>query len=374
MDRDMDRQLFNEILQTASEQGVSDVILAADDMPMWRSNDKWLDMNKFGKLSSEDTAKAAHLVLDGKVEEDEIENLTDKEVSYYIPDVGRFRISVYRQLNHYRLTIRVIPNEIRSFEELNLPTKLLTDIADLKRGLVLVTGSTGQGKSTTLASIIDYINKNFRLHIITIEDPVEFIYQKACAIVTQREVGDDVDSYKQALRFALRQRPDVILPGEIRDRETFEAVLEAAETGHLVLSAIHTEDTVKTFDRILGFYSEVERRTVRARLSNSLRTVISQRLLPSKAGINGRIPAVEVLQMTEAIKECLREQDTKEHTTSMKDFIEKSFSSDPDGMRTFDQDLMRLFSAGKISRETAAGYATSKAEMERFFQLNAVTI
>lgn len=355
----MNRKRFDDLLKMAIEDGVSDIILAVGEPPMFRYNGSLLDV-KADPLEERDTELVARLLLQHRFED--LNNFTAADIAYEIDDVGRFRASVFKQRNMFRIVMRVIPVEIRTFDDLNLPMELAT-VADLKRGLVLVTGATGQGKSTTLSAIMEQINRTRKAHIITIEDPIEFTYRKARGLITQREVGEDVPDYQSALRQALRQSPDVIMAGEIRDGETFEAVLMAAETGHLVLSAIHTTNALNTFGRILGFYPEQERMSIRERLANNLSAIISLRLIQQKEG-GVRIPAVEILRMNNTVAECLRTPDKMNEIP-----FQMARGRDYYGMRTFDQHILELHQTGRIDLETALNAASHPAEIERALTL-----
>jgi twitching motility protein PilT len=356
----MDKTIFDDLLKMAITEGISDIILAVGEPPLFRYGSNLLDL-KADLLTPRDTELLARLLLQHRYED--LPTFTAADVAYELPEVGRFRASIFKQRNTFRIVLRAIPVEIRTFANLNLPSEL-TAIAALRRGLVLITGATGQGKSTTISAILEEINRTRKAHIITIEDPIEFTYHKARALITQRQLGDDVPDYHSALRQALRQSPDVIMAGEVRDSATFEAVLTAAETGHLVLTAIHTTNALNTFGRILGFYSEQERATLRERLANNLAAIISLRLLPSLQG-NPLIPAIEMLRMNNAIAECLR---VPEKMGDIPAHMERG--QDYYGMRTFDQHLLLLYQTGWIDRETALQAATSPAELERALTLD----
>ncbi|MBL8151902.1 MAG: PilT/PilU family type 4a pilus ATPase, partial [Blastocatellia bacterium] len=296
----MNKTKLDELLRMAVEDGVSDIIFAVDEPPLFRYSGTLMDV-KSNPLEARDTQLLTRLLLQKGENPDEF---TAAEVAYEVEGVGRFRASVFKQRGAFRIVMRVIPIEVRSFADLNLPAEIAS-VADLKRGLVLVTGATGQGKSTTISAIIEQINCTRKAHIITIEDPIEFTYGRSRSLVTQREIGDDVPDYQTAIRQALRQSPDVIMVGEIRDVSTFDAALMGAETGHLVLSAVHTTDAEKTIGRVLGFYPNDERQSIRERLASNLVAIISLRLLPcSKNG--GRVPAVEIMRVNEAIADCIR--------------------------------------------------------------------
>jgi twitching motility protein PilT len=258
--------------------------------------------------------------------------------------------------------LRAIPIEVRRFADLNLPTTL-AEIADLTRGLILVTGATGNGKSTTMSAMVEHVNSNRKVHIVTIEDPIEFLYRNQRAVITQREIGGDTRSFRDALRTALRQDPDVIMVGEIRDAETFDTALRAAETGHLVISAIHTTDVQKTIGRLLSFYPAEEHLSVRYRLADNLGAIMSLRLLPHKSG-NGRVPAVEIMRTTNAIQECIK---TAEKTAEILAHMERGRENY--GMQTFDQHLLQLYQEGKVSLQVAKAAASSVSEFERALTL-----
>ncbi|MEW6732648.1 MAG: PilT/PilU family type 4a pilus ATPase [Acidobacteriota bacterium] len=355
----MNKKRFDELLQMAVEDGVSDIIFAVGEPPMFRYSGALMDV-RADLLQARDTELLARLLLQSR--EEDFNLFMAAEVAYEIEDVGRFRASIFKQRNSFRIVMRVIPIEVRTFAELNLPSEI-TVLAELTRGLVLVTGATGQGKSTTLSAIIEQINRTRKTHIITIEDPIEFTYAKARSLITQREIGDDVPDYQTALRQALRQSPDVIMVGEIRDAQTFEAVLTGAETGHLMMSAIHTTDAQKTFGRILGFYPHEERQAVRERLANNLVAIISLRLLPCRKD-GGQVPAVEILRMNAAIADCLRNPEKMSEITT---HMERG--RDYYGMRVFDQHILELYHTGMIDLETALGAATRPTEIERTLTL-----
>ncbi len=359
----MNRKKFDSLLQLAIEDGVSDIIFAVGEPPMFRYSATLIDV-KSDILEARDTELIARLLLQHRFED--LSNFTAADVAYELEDIGRFRASVFKQRNLFRIVLRVIPVEIRTFNDLNLPPEIAS-LADLSRGLILVTGATGQGKSTTISAILEQINRTRKAHIITVEDPIEFTYHKSRSLITQREIGEDVPDYQSALKQALRQSPDVIMIGEIRDEATFEAVLTAAETGHLVISAIHTTDAQKTFSRILGFYPEQERQTVRERLASNLAAILSLRLLPCAKG-GERIPAIEILRMNNTIAECLRTHDRISEITK---YMEKG--RDYYGMRTFDQHIIELYQTGLIDLATARTAASRPAEVERVLTLDGNT-
>jgi twitching motility protein PilT len=265
-------------------------------------------------------------------------------------------VNVFKQRGNYAAVLRVVPLQIKTFTDLNLPV-VMEKIGDLSRGLIIASGATGNGKSTTVAALIDHINRNRKAHIVTIEEPIEFLFKNAVSVISQREVGADTGSFKAGLRAALRQDPDVIFIGEMRDRETVDIALKAAETGHLVISTIHTPDAQRTIGRLIGFFPVEEHPVIRGRLGQNLRAVISLRLLLNKAG-TGRLPAVEIMLVTRSIEECIKHP---EKTSEIQQFIQRGHEM---GMQTFDQHLVRLLEDGKISLDTARVAATNPAELE----------
>ncbi len=273
------------------------------------------------------------------------------DISYSVPGLCRFRVNIFRQRGTYAIVMRVIPTTPPNWKELDLPEAVM-NVAELKNGIVLVTGPTGSGKSTTLAAIIDLINSTKKYHIVTIEDPIEFIHEHKLGTVHQRELHSDTPDFALALRAALRQAPKVILVGEMRDRETIEVALEAAETGHLVLSTLHTIDAAKTIDRIIGVFPKNEEGPIRTRLSQSFRRIISQRLMPKIGG--GRIAAIEILVSNSRTREYIEmgEKEGRSINDAMND-------GEIDGMQTFDRVLEDLIRSGKITKEVGLSYASN---------------
>ena len=277
------------------------------------------------------------------------------DFAFTIPQVARFRCNVYRQRGSVGIVMRVVGETVPSFETLGLPGLVLTSFADQARGLVLVTGPTGSGKSTTLAAVIDYINRKFPRNIITVEDPIEILHKNQRSLVVQREVGLDTADFASALKYAMRQDPDVIMIGEMRDRETVEAAITAAQTGHLVLSTLHTLDTIRTINRIIDFFPPHERDQIRIMVAESLLGILSQRLLPRADG-PGRVVALEVLVNTPLVRDYIKDE---EKTPLIKEaLIEDNIR----GMHTFDQHLVDLYLDGQITHEDAALMATSAHE------------
>jgi twitching motility protein PilT len=286
------------------------------------------------------------------VQRQRFEEFREADLAYGIPGLGRFRVNVFQQRGTVGIVFRVIPFGVKSMDQLHLP-KVIEKIAMENRGLILVTGTTGSGKSTTLASMIDYINSNNTCHIMTIEDPIEFLIRDRRSIVNQREIGVDTQSFANALRAALRQDPDVILVGEMRDFETIETALTAAETGHLVMSTLHTLDATETINRIISVFPPYQQKQVRLQLSSILKAVISQRLVPRADG-KGRVPALEVMIATARVRECIGDKD---RTKELHDCIAKGFTTY--GMQTFDQSLMHLVKQNLVTYEEALKHVSN---------------
>jgi twitching motility protein PilT len=278
------------------------------------------------------------------------------DLSYSLAKRTRFRVSVFSQRGSYSIVLRVIPSRVPTVEELGLPSQL-NQIADERNGIVLLTGPTGSGKSTTLAAIIKKINQEKPIHIITIEDPIEYLHPADKATINQREVGSDTKSFALALRAALRQAPKVILVGEMRDVETISIALEASETGHLVLSTLHTIDAAKSIDRIVGVFPKSEERAIRTRFSQSFKWIVSQRLIPKKSG--GRLAVCEILRANSRTKEYVQEGERE--GKSLQDAME---AGSLEGMQTFDNELEKLIHEGSVDREVALSYATNRTNLE----------
>jgi len=290
-----------------------------------------------------------------------VAGITDYDCSYSMTELGRFRVNIASQRGSLALVLRHIPLTLPTVETLGLP-KVMGEIAMTERGLILLTGVTGSGKSSTLAAMINYVNHQKAHKIITIEDPIEFLYRDEKCSIMQRECGADTEGFGKALRAALRQDPDIILVGEMRDKETIDIAIKAAETGHLVFSTVHTTDAPKTISRLISVFEPAEQTALRLRLAETLKAVISQRLLPRADG-TGRVVACEIMRQTKSIQDCIADPDK---TDSMKDYIEKG--KEMYGMQTFDQCLTELYLNKLIDIETAKGAATSPADFERNLQ------
>ena len=342
---------IDSILDKSVKMKASDLHIKAGSPPIVRIDGKLIVLHDEKRLSSEDTLAIASYVMND-VHFEEFKRTHDIDVAYGIAGQARFRCNAYSQRGSVSLVFRHISYDILDIEELYLPV-VLKKIALEPRGLILVTGTTGSGKSTTLASMVDYINSNKTDNIITIEDPIEFLHRDKNSIVSQRELGSDTETFSKSLRAALRQDPDVILVGEMRDFETVQTALLAAETGHLVLSTLHTTDAIETINRIISVFPPYQHKQVRTQLASVLRAIISMRLVP-KADETGRVPAIEVLIATATIKACIEDADK---TKLINDHVADGFSQY--GMQTFDQSLLGLYQKGLITYEDALSRATN---------------
>src|SRR5262247_1276906 len=320
---------IDQLLTIACSKGASDLHIKAGSFPFIRVNGELLPMVEAQRLAAEDTLNMAFSIMNNRQKQRFNEN-SEIDIAYGVSGLGRFRCNIFQQRGTVGMVLRVIPTTVRSTEELRLPS-VIEKIADEKRGLILVTGTTGSGKSTTLAAMIDYINRNRTGHIVTVEDPIEFLHRDKKAYVNQREVDVDTRSFYEALRGALRQDPDVILVGEMRDYETIETALMAAETGHLVLSTLHTLDATETINRIISVFPPHQQKQIRLQLAAVLKAAVSQRLMPRADG-TGRVPAVEVMRTTNFIRDCI---ENKDKTKLIHDAIAQGTSQY--GMQTFDQ-------------------------------------
>jgi len=336
---------LNDILGMAIKANASDVHIKAGLPPVYRIDGQLRPLPKAPRLSPEDIRKMAYAMM-SELQRKKFEDSHEVDLSYGVKGMGRFRVNMFTQRGSISMVLRTIPVNVQTIEELMLPP-VIKKLTNEARGLILVTGTTGSGKSTTLASMIDAINANHTAHIITIEDPIEFLHRDKKSIINQREVGVDTDTFANALKSALRQDPDVILVGEMRDYETIETALTAAETGHLVLSTLHTVDAQESINRIVGAFPPYQQRQIRLQLSAILKGVISQRLVPRADG-KGRVPAVEVMVSTARVRELI---DDKEKTKLLRDTIQQGVDSY--GMQTFDQSLMSLMHKKLISFEEA---------------------
>ena len=348
---------INELLTTVVDVGGSDLHLKVGNYPIARVKGRLTPLTQFKKLVQEDTIAMAYSIMATDRQKAKFKENLDLDLAYSVPALGRFRCNIFNQRGTVGMVLRVIPRRIFSIEDLMLP-RVLSKICEEQRGLVLVTGTTGSGKSTTLAAMIDYINATRSEHILTIEDPIEYLHRDNLSIINQREVEADCKSFASALRAALRQDPDVILVGEMRDYETIETAIHAAETGHLVFSTLHTLDASETINRVISVFPPHHQKQIRIQLAQVLKAVISQRLVPRADG-QGRVPAVEVLVATETVKACIEDKD---RTKGLKDVIAQGTSQY--GMQTFDQSLYFLIQQGLITVEEALLRATNVGEFK----------
>lgn len=349
---------ITELMKLATEKGASDLFITVGVEPIFKIDS---DFEKYGdaRLTKDDTRNLVHQLFDDEEKYATFLRHGEMDFSYSIPGVGRFRVDVYIQRNSHAAAIRVFKFETLDTEQLMIPDEVLA-VKDVSKGLVLVTGPTGSGKSTTLACIIDAINKERNAHIITLEDPIEFIHRHDKSVVDQREVGVDTRSYQHGLRSALRQAPDVILIGEMRDYETMAIAMTAAETGHLVLSTLHTIGGAKTIDRVIDVFPSNQQEQIRIQLSTVLKTVISQQLVPKIGG--GRVPAFEIMNANHAIRNLIRDRKIPQIEAAI-------HSGRSEGMISMDYSLAELVKAGKITHEDGETFSLNPEAFERYLSL-----
>lgn len=345
---------IDDLLRMAMSFGASDLHLRAGSHPVIRVNGVLKPLSGATKLNQDETLEMAFSMMSNR-QKHHFKEVFEVDVGYGVTGLGRFRVNIFQQRGTIGIVARVISDHIRNFEELGLPP-VLEKVSNEHRGLILVTGTTGSGKSTTLAAIVDHINANRNSHIVTIEDPIEFLHKDKESFVTQREVDVDTRNFAEALRGSLRQDPDTILVGEMRDLETIETALLAAETGHLVLSTLHTLDASETITRIISAFPPFQQKSIRIQLAGLLKAVISQRLMRSASG-KTRVPAVEVLISTPLIRDCILHE---EKTSSIRDAIAAGTSQY--GMQTFDQSLFYLYTSGLITLDEALRGSTNPDE------------
>jgi twitching motility protein PilT len=342
---------LNDILKVAIKGGASDIHLKSGLPPMFRVDGALVPLKKGERMMPDELQNIAHSIM-SPIQKQRFEETREQDLAYGIAGLGRFRVNVFQQRGTIGIVFRVIPFGVKTAEQLHLPP-VIKKIAQEQRGLVLVTGTTGSGKSTTLAAMIEQINSERTAHIMTIEDPIEFLIRDRRSIVNQREIGVDTHTFSNALRAALRQDPDVILVGEMRDFETIETALTAAETGHLVMSTLHTLDATETINRIISVFPPYQQKQVRMQLATILKAVISQRLVPRADG-NGRVPALEVLVSTAFVRECIGDKD---RTKEIPEVISKGYTSY--GMQTFDQSLMQLVKDDLVTYDEALKHVSN---------------
>lgn len=350
--------MMENLIRAAVDKGASTLHIKAGDV--FRARIK-ADLIKLSEepFTNEEVQDLALTLLPDQALRDRIDEITDHDFAWELPDVARFRVNILRQRGSSMIVMRVIPWEVPGFEELCLPD-VLADIADQPDGLVLVSGATGQGKSTTQAAMIDWVNRNRMKHIITLEDPIEYWHENIQSTVTQREIEQDTESFRTGLRSALRQDPDVILIGEMRDIDTFETAFEASETGHLVISTMHANTTIGAITHLLAMFPDSKAGLVRRRLADSLRAIVSQRLLSRLDG--GSIPAVEVLVGTAAVRDAILQGEVQQVILRLMQ------DGEAYGMQTFDQHLTKLVKEASVSFDAAKQVASNPADFELFLQ------
>ncbi|MFN2443992.1 MAG: type IV pilus twitching motility protein PilT [Vicinamibacterales bacterium] len=346
----------NDLLKMAVERGASDLHLKVGSVPQCRIHGNLGSLTDEFRVDHEAMVEMAASIM-STVQRQRFKDAQEVDLAYSVKGLGRFRCNVFQQRGTIGIVIRVIPFGVKSVSDLGLP-EVLKRVASEERGLVVVTGTTGSGKSTSLAAMIDHINETRASHIITIEDPIEYLHRDVKSVINQREVGSDTRSFAYALRSALRQDPDVILVGEMRDLETIETALHAAETGHLVFSTLHTLDATETINRIISVFPPHQQKQIRLQLATVLRSAISQRLMPRADG-GGRVPAVEVLVTTPFIKDCIVDKD-KTH------LIQGSIAQGTSqyGMQSFDQSIFSLYSRGLVTYDEALRWASNVDEFK----------
>src|SRR6267154_3000044 len=348
---------MEKIIKAAVDRGASDLHIKAGDVFRARIDGKLVPLTK-QRLTPDQTKAIALRLISNDEDRSRIDKVRDYDCSWGMPGIGRFRVNILRQRSSFMIVMRVIPFDVPSFEKLNLPAAL-AQVASAERGMILVTGVTGSGKSSTMAAIINHINQTQHRHILTLENPIEFLHRDIACSVTQREIGVDTDDFRMGLRAALRQDPDVVLIGEMRDAETIDTAMKAAETGHLLISTLHTPDAVTTVNRIISMFPPEEQEIARQRLSDALHAIVSQRLLPRADG-QGRVAALEVMICTDIARDMIKDA---ERTAELPDYI--GDSREKYGMQTFDQHLFDLVNDGVVSYDTALAAASQRADFER---------
>jgi twitching motility protein PilT len=347
---------MEKIIKAAVDRGASDLHIKAGDVFRARIDGKLVPLTK-QRLTPDQTKAIALRLIANDDDRGRIDKLRDYDCSWGMPGIGRFRVNILRQRSSFMIVMRVIPFDVPTFDTLKLPAAL-TQVATAERGMILVTGVTGSGKSSTMAAIINHINQTQHRHILTLENPIEFLHRDINCSVTQREIGVDTDDFRTGLRAALRQDPDVVLIGEMRDAETIDTAMKAAETGHLLVSTLHTPDAVTTVSRIVSMFPPEEQEIARLRLAEALHAVVSQRLLPRADG-KGRAAALEILLATGTARDMIREKD---RTASLHDYIRES--REQYGMQTFDQHLQDLVADDVVTYETALAAASNPADFQ----------
>ncbi len=347
---------MEKVIKAAVDRGASDLHIKAGDVFRARINGRLVPLTK-QRLTPEQTKAIALRLIPSEEDRARIERIRDYDCSWGMPGIGRFRVNILRQRSSFMIVMRVIPFDVPTFESLRLPAAL-AQVATAERGMILVTGVTGSGKSSTMAAIIHHINQTQHKHVLTLENPIEFLHRDINCSITQREIGTDTDDFRLGLRAALRQDPDVVLIGEMRDTETIDTAMKAAETGHLLISTLHTADAVSTVNRIIAMFPPEEQAVIRLRLADTLQAVISQRLLPRADG-NGRAAALEILMCTGTARDMIRDAS---RTPELHEYIQES--REQYGMQTFDQHLMDLVTGDVVTFETAMATASNPADFQ----------
>jgi len=347
---------MEKIIKAAVDRGASDLHIKAGDVFRARIDGRLIPLTKQA-LTPEQTRSIALRLIPNDEDRANIDKIQDYDCSWGSQGIGRFRVNILKQRSSFMIVMRVIPFEVPTFEKLHLPSVLKT-VADAERGMILVTGVTGSGKSSTMAALINHINATQHKHILALENPIEFLHRDIQCSITQREIGVDTDSFKMGLRAALRQDPDVILIGEMRDGETIDTAMKAAETGHLLVSTLHTPDAQSTVLRVLAMFPPEEQDVVRVRLADALHAVVSQRLLPKK-GASGRVAALEIMIVTPSIRDLILDKD---RTGEIRDFIAEG--RDQYGMQTFDQHLADLVTNDEVEFEVAIAASSRPSDFE----------
>ena len=348
---------IEQIIKAAIDRSASDLHIKAGDVFRARIDGKLVPFTKQRLTPEQTRAIAQHLIANDE-DRARLDKLRDYDCSWGMPGVGRFRVNILRQRSSFMIVMRVIPFDVPTFDTLKLPA-ILTTVAAAERGMILVTGVTGSGKSSTMAALVNHINQTQQKHVVTLENPIEFLHRDINSSVTQREIGVDTDGFRAGLHAALRQDPDVVMIGEMPDAETIDTALKAAETGHLVISSLHTPDAVSTITRLVSMFPAEEQEVARMRLCEALQAVVSQRLLPRPDG-HGRVPAVEVLICTTAARDLIRDP---ARTPELHDYIRDA--REQFGMQTFDQHLIDLAMDEVVTYEAAVAAATNPEEFER---------
>jgi twitching motility protein PilT len=347
---------MEKIIKAAVDRGASDLHIKAGDVFRARINGRLVPLTK-QRLTPEQTKTIAKQLIPTEEDRARIDKIRDYDCSWGMPGIGRFRVNILRQRSSFMIVMRVIPFDVPTFETLRLPM-VLGQVATAERGMVLVTGVTGSGKTSTMAAIVHHINQSQHKHVLTLESPIEFLHRDINCSITQREIGTDTDDFRMGLRAALRQDPDVVMIGEMRDAETIDTAMKAAETGHLLISTLHTPDAVNTVNRIIAMFPAEEQGIARLRLAESLHAVVSQRLLPRADG-NGRAAAIEILLCTATARDMIRDP---ARTPELNEYIGES--REQYGMQTFDQHLMDLVADGTVTYEVAATASSNPSDFE----------